>query len=325
MPSFSQRRGYARAREIRVREELPPSLRRPLVDIAARRVGSKRLREIVEGVLDPYGTDPHRPSEGVLFVSMFGQVDVDLNAVRERIDRCSWFRVYDIIEALFQVLAHQDQQGGIPVECSPHAHAFEQEVNNYFLHEGIGWQVIKGEVVTRGNDAFESTARTALGALAQTGKPTAAKHLQFAIGALSARPIANTSGAVAHATNAVECVLGEITGQAMTLGKYLDKYPGLFHPALKKGLDGIYGYASDEGARHGRKVLNLLGRKQSSPSLCVPPSAPSCPENTPNDKSPPPSPTIPWARHLIVRATARVTPDPHMWPLKRQIVADAEG
>src|SRR2546430_4084219 len=28
----------------------------------------------------------------------------------------------------------------------------------------------------------------------------------------------------------------DITGQAMTLGGYLDKYPQLFHPALKKAL-----------------------------------------------------------------------------------------
>ena len=39
----------------------------------------------------------------------------------------------------------------------------------------------------------------------------------------------------------------------MTLGKYLNKHPLLFHPALKKGIDGVYGYASDEGARHGKE------------------------------------------------------------------------
>ena len=64
---------------------------------------------------------------------------------------------------------------------------------------------------------------------------------------------ANTPGAVSHATNAVECVLHDITGQEMTLGGYLDKYPQLFHPALKKALNGVYGYASDAGARHGRE------------------------------------------------------------------------
>jgi hypothetical protein len=39
----------------------------------------------------------------------------------------------------------------------------------------------------------------------------------------------------------------------MTLGKYLDKHPDLFHPSLKKALDGVYGYASDAGARHGKE------------------------------------------------------------------------
>ncbi len=68
-------------------------------------------------------------------------------------------------------------------------------------------------------------------------------------------------GAVAHATRAVECVLGEITGEALTLGKYLDRHPGLFRPTLKKGLDGIYGYASDEGARHGKEGTEPTGEE----------------------------------------------------------------
>ena len=54
-------------------------------------------------------------------------------------------------------------------------------------------------------------------------------------------------------TNAVECLLNDITGEAMTLGKYLDKHPKLLHPSLKKALDGVYGYASDAGARHGKE------------------------------------------------------------------------
>ena len=118
---------------------------------------------------------------------------------------------------------------------------------------GIGWQLLDGKIAARGDETFEGTVKTAVAALAADAKPTVAEHLQFAIAALSARPKADTSGAVAHATSAVECVLGEITGEAMTLGKYLDKYPDLFHPALKKGLDGIYGYASEEGARHGKE------------------------------------------------------------------------
>jgi hypothetical protein len=126
-------------------------------------------------------------------------------------------------------------------------------MNNAFVAQNIGWQLANGRITTRGDETFEDTVRTASRVLKEDAKPTAAQHLASAISALSARPRPNTSGAVSHATSAIECVLGDVTGEAMGLGKYLDKYADLFHPALKKGLTGIYGYASDEGARHGKE------------------------------------------------------------------------
>ncbi len=113
-------------------------------------------------------------------------------------------------------------------------------------------ELVDGKVVIRGDEAFEATVKTAVEALEETQRPTAAAHLSFALAALSERPKVNTSGAVCHATNAVECVLGDITGQTMTLRKYLDKNPNLFHAALKQGIDKIYSYASDQ-ARHGKE------------------------------------------------------------------------
>jgi hypothetical protein len=121
------------------------------------------------------------------------------------------------------------------------------------VRAGIGWQLVEGEILTRGDEAFESTVKTAVIALEGDKKPTAAGHLRFAISALSARPTANTSGAVTHATSAVECVLGEITtGKKKGLSDYLQENPSLFHPALKEGLGKIYAYASDV-ARHGKE------------------------------------------------------------------------
>jgi hypothetical protein len=165
------------------------------------------------------------------------------------VSSCEWFKVYDIIEAFHARFLDHDSR----LASGHGARDFTNLINAFFIEHGIGWQLVDGEIITRGAGAFEGTVKTAVAALEDGAKPTAAGHLRFAISALSARPKANTSGAVAHATCAVECVLGEITGQAMTLGKYLDKNPGLLHPALKKGLDGIYGYASDEGARHGKE------------------------------------------------------------------------
>src|ERR1019366_719847 len=132
------------------------------------------------------------------------------------------------------------------------------------------WQLANGEVVQRGDGAFESTIREADAVLVKSGRPTAAGHLKSARRALSERPKANTAGTVAHATSAVECVLGEITGESLTLGKYLDRHSKLFHPALKKALDGIYGYASDAGARHGKEGIEpSLDEAQFAVSTCA--------------------------------------------------------
>ena len=111
-------------------------------------------------------------------------------------------------------------------------------------------------IVARGDEHFESAVNTSANELSQgnSGRP-AARRLQLAISALSARPKADTSGAVAHATSAMECVLSEVTSKAMTLGKYLKQYSSLFSPALKKGLEGVWGYASNEGARHGKEGI----------------------------------------------------------------------
>jgi hypothetical protein len=130
---------------------------------------------------------------------------------------------------------------------------FEDLINGYFRHAGIGWELREGKIVTRGGEEFQEAVKAAASQLVEDRRPTAAGHIQSAIRALSARPRADTPSAVSHATSSVECVLNDITGEATTLGRYLDKYPKLFHPSLKKALDGVYGYASDSGARPGKE------------------------------------------------------------------------
>jgi hypothetical protein len=246
MPPFSERQGFLRRKSIQYRDELPNVLRRPIIDLALRRTNSTALLRIVTGVLDPYGIDP-TPLQLVTASRPFSlsSGDADLDSVRRAIDECHWFRVYDVVESIYRYLASLIAKANAP--------QFESEINEYFAYAEIGWQLRDGVVKKRGDETFEFTLDTAVSALEKAEKPTAVRHLQFAISAFSTRPKPNTSGAVAHATSAVECVLGEITGETMTLGKYLDKNPRLFHPALRKGLDGIFGYASDEGARHGKE------------------------------------------------------------------------
>jgi hypothetical protein len=236
--SFSQRQGFI-GPEITIREGAPEELRRWLLDVVlSLGFGAGYLRPIVIRVTATL-PDQHGPDEASI-----------LAGLRAQVGSCEWFKVYELIEAFHEFFLRRDSRD---TYYSHLACDFAGAVNTFFIDHGIGWQLVDGEIMTRGAEAFEGTVKTAIAALEEDAKPTAAGRLHFAIDALSARPKADTSGAVAHATSAVECVLGEITGQDMTLGEYLNRHPGLFHPALKKGLHGIYGYACDEGARHGKE------------------------------------------------------------------------
>jgi hypothetical protein len=237
---FSKRRGLSsQPREITIREDAPKNLRTFVLLTVKDELGFKwsLLRQVLCRVLRELPDENNWTEDPNIRYEVEGLLKT-----------CDWFKVYDFIEALHQHFAECDRDTG-----SSHAPRFADEINSFFIEQGIGWHLVNGTVEMRGDEAFEGTVKTAARVLEEDEKPTAAGHLQFAIAGLSARPKPNTGGAVAHATSAVECVLGEITGQSLTLGKYLDKHPALFHPALKKGLDGIYGYACDEGARHGKE------------------------------------------------------------------------
>ena len=168
---------------------------------------------------------------------------------RRHLETCEWFCLYEVIEELHKLVDKRQRSHFSSLS------KFVGEVNNAFVANNIGWKLSNGKVVTRGDEEFENTLNTAIEVLAADKKPTAAQHLRRAIDALSSKPHPNTSGAVAHSTSAVECVLGEITGQAEALGDYLNKYPKLLPPAIKKGISGVYGYACEEGARHGKEGI----------------------------------------------------------------------
>jgi hypothetical protein len=235
-----------------VREDAPNGLRTKLVEVLTSMSPSSlghdfdgvKLRDLFRQVMNI------RPPANIS--NLLDGYDAFEEAKRLLYD-CEWFQFYEIVEELSQLLRKEDRPDTRFARVPQRGVVFAEAVNEAFVRWNIGWQLVDGRVILRGNDVFEGTVKTAVAVLEEDSKPTAAGHLRFAISALSAKPRPDTGGAVGHATNAVECVLGEITGQAMTLGQYLDKHRGLFHQSLRKGLDGIYGYASDEGARHGKE------------------------------------------------------------------------
>jgi hypothetical protein len=258
---FSKRNRYRAPKEITVREGAPESLRFFVLETAKNlNWGPSLLRPIVCLVL--------RVPPDLSNWTEYPNVDSE---VSRRMDECEWFKVYDIIEALYAGMSKQDN---ITKKTAPRyantAATFASELNAFFIEEGIGWQLLNGQIVARGDEGFQEAVKTAESHLNENQRPTAASHIKFAVKALSERPAPNTAGAVAHATSAVECLLNDITGQEMTLGKYLDKHPSLFHPALKKALDAMYGYASDAGARHGKEGREpSFDEAQFAVTMCV--------------------------------------------------------
>ena len=233
--SFSRRHGLADPPVgTLVREHAPVGVRLALIKGAIEFiVDGYEFRNLVCAVLQVLPKSPDTSLDG-------------WQEAKSLVYECEWFKVYDLIERVYNFG---------PAQRLYHTQArekFASDINQAFLGESIGWQLVDGKIVTRGDEAFEGTLKTAVTVLEEDKKPTAAGHLRSAISALSVRPRADTSGAVTHATSAVECVLGEITGKPMTLSAYLNKYPNLFHQSLRKGLDGVYGYASDV-ARHGKE------------------------------------------------------------------------
>jgi AbiJ N-terminal domain 4 len=225
------------------------------------------LRDLVLDIFDPYGIDPP-PELSMRIQALAGESDASIQ-FRRFLLYCPWYRVYELIEELLERLEFHEAELADPEENARYA-PLQAELNKYFEHAGIGWQLVDGKVITRGEEVAQQAFDAAVSRLEATQRPTAASHIRSASKALSERPSANTAGAVSQATAAVESLLSDITNQEMSLGKYLDKYPKLIHPALKRGLDGVYGYACDAGARHGKEgKVPTFDKAQFALTICA--------------------------------------------------------
>lgn len=153
MDNFSRRHGYAPGdADICVREDAPHELRGVIVDIAYEAgLSPHSVRSVVCQIL--------RRREDPSNWSALPNVDGE---VREHLDSCEWYEVYDVIEAL-------------AAEINDPA-KFEHEVNAYFRRRGIGWQLAAGRIQTRGAEAFERTVSDAREALAADSRATAAQE-----------------------------------------------------------------------------------------------------------------------------------------------------
>jgi hypothetical protein len=240
MGRFSERQGYKpKEAEITVRADAPDELRGVVADIAYESgLSPHELRSIVCREL--------RVREDPSNWSAFPNVDGE---ARGHLDSCDWYRVYDIIEAIYQGL---EKARSAAFDDPPAAH-FADELNNYFRERGIGWQLADGHIEVRGSEGFERALADARDELSTASRETAANEIHQAIEDLSRRPDPDVTGAIQHALAALECVARDVTGDAKaTLGQLLSRHPGLIPAPLDQGVEKLWGYASEQG-RHLRE------------------------------------------------------------------------
>lgn len=232
--SFSETHGHqGPERDILVREDAPRELWEAVSQLA-RRAGMSYsiLRDIICETLYV------QPDLG-----NWTEVPNIRNEVFWHLERCHWFKIYDIVEAIHDALRDN---------WTDDSHeAFSSSLNQFFREQGIGWEMEQGRVQYRGAEPFTHAVKEATTALSNTGRSQAAKELAEAVRDISRRPEPDITGAVQHAMAALEATARDIAGQEKaTLGKLVDSL-GL-KPPLDTALDKLWGYASNE-ARHGRE------------------------------------------------------------------------
>lgn len=240
MTRFSERMGYQPPdAEISIRLDAPDEMRDVLVDIAYESGATPHsLRSTVCQILRKRA-DPSN-------WSAFPNVD---NEVRGHVGSCDWYHVYDLIEEIHADLAGSRKE----VQDVPAADYFEVEINKYFRQAGIGWQLSKGKIETRGSEAFELSLAEVVTELESSGRRTAANEVHQAILDLSRRPQPDVTGAIQHALASLECVARDVSGdEKATLGAILSRNPDLVPPPMNQALDKLWGFASEQG-RHLRE------------------------------------------------------------------------
>jgi len=158
--------------------------------------------------------------------------------VRGLLDDAHWYEVYDFIERVAGLHGFDQER-------------FRQDINRYFLVNGIGWSLDSAnQVVYRGDEGFDRVVTDARSAEASQGHVTASRELHEAIMDLSRRPIPDTTGAVQHAMASLECVARDITGQHnLTLGDWVKANRDRIGAPLDKAIESMWGFTSNHG-RH---------------------------------------------------------------------------
>ena len=173
--------------------------------------------------------------------------------VVQLMEDAQWHEIYDIAEALYAALVpHPDITAlcGRDDAWQP-AEEFERRLNDFFMKNGIGYELRERQITHRGSEAFARSTHEVPDRLEESGFQRAANEMREALTDISRRPEPDITGAMQHAMAALEATAREVAGQPNpTLGELVPKL-GLPAP-LDKAVKKLWGYAS-EYARHIRE------------------------------------------------------------------------
>jgi hypothetical protein len=231
--SFSERHGYRPPDPpITVREDAPAGLRFA-VAFSARKAGLEPsvIRDVVCQVLSIVPDSRNWSEHPNIWDEVLGHLRT-----------CEWFRVYDIVEAVWRHLGRQSES----------QLSFCDDLNRVFRENGIGWELKDPDgIVFRGGETFGLVTTGTVSLLLDSGRHTAADEIREAIKDISRRPVADRTGAVQHAIAALECTARDVSGRdKANLGELT---PRLDLPKpLDEAVVKLWGFAS-ERARHLRE------------------------------------------------------------------------
>ncbi|MEZ4900909.1 MAG: hypothetical protein R2822_03725 [Spirosomataceae bacterium] len=230
--SFSKRHGLnSQEKEITVRQDAPQGLREYVIQtIESLGYGPAHSRQIICRVLRKV---PDR-NNWTAYPNIYNEV-VDL------ISECEWFYVYDVIEGLYHSLKEKDKL------------TFENEINDFFILNGIGWKIANGIIEIRGDENFEIELSAAVTTLDKVKLDTAKTEIREALIDLSRRPEPDITGAIQHSLACLECVARHVVGNSkMTLGELIKKHPDIVPKPLDEAISKVWGFTSEQG-RHLRE------------------------------------------------------------------------
>ena len=145
-----------------------------------------------------------------------------------------WARVMDLVEEF----------GAIEMP------SVRTSFNDAFEREAVAYRFINKLLVPLTGETEIGEVEQVLASTA-TGLAGARAHIAAALKKLSERPTPDVRNSIKESISAVEAVARVIAGEGNTLGAAIKKLDADMDPALKIGLEKIYGWTNnDDGIRH---------------------------------------------------------------------------